>query len=901
MMAQYLRVKDSHRNALLFYRMGDFYEMFFEDAEIAAKQLGITLTKRGSKDGLDVPMCGVPVHAVDGYLARLIRAGHRVAICEQVEDPQEQKKRGGKGPLKRDVVRVLTPGTLTEDELLPARAHNYLVALGRAESQLALAWADMSTGDFFVQEMADDGLETLLARLDPAELIYPQGFDLPSWFHDSQICPTEQAASLFDSTRARQALERFYQVASLDGMGHFSRAMLSAGGALLGYLEATQVGNMPRLLPLTAVSDAGFMEIDPATRRSLELSRTLTGERRGSLLHAVDRTLTAAGGRLLGERLAAPLFDVTAINARLDLVGWFIAEAVCADLVRAQLRIQPDIERALSRLSLGHGGPRDLANIAGGLDSAGQIVAQIRAVAANGENGAARISEGISEGISGGINEKSGLGGLMLPDALPACLDAMLGPRGLINVLVPALGDDLPLLARDGGFVRQGYDLALDDLRGLRDESRRLIAALQSRYADETGIASLKIKHNNVLGYHIDVRSNHAAKLMDHEIFIHRQTTAQAVRFTTTELAEMERDMASAADRALALELEIFDRLRNEVLTVAADLGDAARALAEIDVATASAQLAISQHYCRPKIVDEPLFDISKGRHPVIEPMLDSQTPFIANDCNLDDGRLWLLTGPNMAGKSTFLRQNAHIAIMAQAGLFVPAERAVIGLVDRLFSRVGAADDLARGRSTFMVEMVETAAILNRATSRSLVILDEIGRGTATYDGLAIAWSTLEYLHDASMCRTLFATHYHELTHLQKSLENLRCHAMQVREWQGSIVFLHQVVTGAADRSYGVHVARLAGLPAVVLGRAEQILGELETGQHGAVDAGMMADNLPLFDFQNTHHDVDMPSDEIAEMIDALQPDSLAPREALDILYRLKALRAGAAKSGDKT
>ncbi|MGA0182518.1 MAG: DNA mismatch repair protein MutS, partial [Candidatus Puniceispirillaceae bacterium] len=396
MMAQYLRVKDSHRNALLFYRMGDFYEMFFEDAEIAAKQLGITLTKRGSKDGLDVPMCGVPVHAVDGYLARLIRAGHRVAICEQVEDPQEQKKRGGKGPLKRDVVRVLTPGTLTEDELLPARAHNYLVALGRAESQLALAWADMSTGDFFVQEMADDGLETLLARLDPAELIYPQGFDLPSWFHDSQICPTEQAASLFDSTRARQALERFYQVASLDGMGHFSRAMLSAGGALLGYLEATQVGNMPRLLPLTAVSDAGFMEIDPATRRSLELSRTLTGERRGSLLHAVDRTLTAAGGRLLGERLAAPLFDVTAINARLDLVGWFIAEAVCADLVRAQLRIQPDIERALSRLSLGHGGPRDLANIAGGLDSAGQIVAQIRAVAANGENGAARISEGIS-------------------------------------------------------------------------------------------------------------------------------------------------------------------------------------------------------------------------------------------------------------------------------------------------------------------------------------------------------------------------------------------------------------------------------------------------------------------------------------------------------------------------
>ncbi|MCH1377497.1 DNA mismatch repair protein MutS [Alphaproteobacteria bacterium] len=880
MMAQYLRVKESHPDSLLFYRMGDFYEMFFDDAEIAAKQLGITLTKRGSKDGLDVPMCGVPVHSVDGYLAKLIRAGHRVAICEQTEDPQEQKQRGGKGPLKRDVVRVLTPGTLTEDELLPARAHNYLVALGRAETQLALAWADMSTGDFLVQEMADDGLETLLARLDPAELIYPQGFDLPDWFEASQICATEQAASLFDSTRARQALERFYQVASLDGMGHFSRAMLSAGGALLGYLEATQVGNMPRLLPLTAVSDAGFMEIDPATRRSLELSRTLTGERRGSLLHAVDRTLTAAGGRLLGERLAAPLFDVAAIESRLDLVSWFLAEMACGDKVRSQLRIQPDIERALSRLSLGHGGPRDLANIANGLDGAGEIAAQIKAVAAK------------------------GMGGLALPDGLPDCLDMMLCPRGLSDELTPALADELPLLARDGGFIRQGYDLALDDLRGLRDESRRLIVALQSRYVDETGIASLKIKHNNVLGYHIDVRSNHAGKLMDHEIFIHRQTTAQAVRFTTTELAQMERDMASAADRALALELEIFDRLRSLVLQAAHDLGNAARALAEIDVATAAAQLATANHYCRPQLVAEPVLNITKGRHPVIEPMLDSQTPFIANDCNLDNGRLWLLTGPNMAGKSTFLRQNAHIAIMAQAGLYVPAEKAVIGLVDRLFSRVGAADDLARGRSTFMVEMVETAAILNRATNRSLVILDEIGRGTATYDGLAIAWSTLEYLHDASACRTLFATHYHELTHLQKSLDQLRCHAMQVREWQGSIVFLHQVVAGSADRSYGVHVARLAGLPAAVLGRAETILGELETGQHGAVDAGLMADNLPLFDYQSKAPETPVTPDEIGAALDEMQPDSLTPREALDMLYRLKALRHDPAlpplRSGDK-
>ena len=865
-MAQYMRVKASYPDSLLFYRMGDFYEMFLEDAQIGASLLGITLTKRGSKDGLDVPMCGVPVHSVDGYLARLIRAGHRVAICEQVEDPQEQKKRGGKGPLKRDVVRVLTPGTLTEDELLPSRAHNYLVALGRAESKIALAWADMSTGDFLVQEIADDGLETIVARLDPAELIYPQGHNLPDWFINSEICLTEQPVSLFDSICARQTLERFYQVVSLDGFGDFTRPMLSAAGALLAYIEVTQVGNMPRLLPLIAVNDKSYMEIDPATRRSLELSRTLNGERRGSLLHAVDRTLTAAGGRLLSERLAAPLFNVGAINSRLDLVSWFIAGESCCDAVREQLRVHPDTERALSRLSLGHGGPRDLAAIANGLTGTSHI--------------ARYITDSANRGVSG----------LSMPQSLPACLESMLLPLPLVDELAPALGDELPLLARDGGFVRDGYDCALDNLRELRDESRCLIVELEARYADETGIQSLKIKHNNVLGYHIDVRSVHAPKLMNHETFIHRQTTAQAVRFTTTELAKMERDMANAADQALALELEIFNLLRSSVLAMGSQLADSARALAEIDVATASAQLAASNHHRRPQMRDEPVFEITKGRHPVIEPLLESQTPFIANDCNLNDGCLWLLTGPNMAGKSTFLRQNAHIAIMAQAGLYVPAESAVIGLVDRLFSRVGAADDLARGRSTFMVEMVETAAILNRATNQSLVILDEIGRGTATYDGLAIAWSTLEYLHDVKTCRTLFATHYHELTYLQKKLTQLRCFAMQVREWKGSIVFLHQVIAGAADRSYGVHVARLAGLPASVLSRAEQILEELEAGQHGAVDAELVANHLPLFDYNQKVKDTGKTEGEIVAALDALEPDSLAPREALDALYRLKAI-----------
>ena len=864
MMAQYLQVKENQPDALLFYRMGDFYEMFFEDAEIAATALGIALTRRGKNNGQDIPMCGVPVHALDGYLARLIKIGHRVAICEQTEDPEKQKQRGGKGPLKREVVRVVTPGTLTEDELLPPRAHNYLAAIGQAEGQTALAWADMSTGDFAVQLCPEDGVDTMLARLDPAELIFPQDRDFP--FHQTvaSMCLTPQSSNLFDSARARQALQHFYAVSSLDGMGDFNRAMVSAAGALLSYIETTQVGNMPRLRALRQITESGFLEIDAATRRSLELTRTLTGERRGSLLNAIDRTLTSAGGRLLGERLAAPLADVVAIEARLDLVDWFLTHRQCCDDVRIQLRVQPDMQRALSRLSMGHGGPRDLAALANGLNGAATIVALVRTVL------------------------ESGLATVGRPDDLLVFLKQMQNPTLLVNKLQPVLAEDLPLLARDGGFVRQGYDLILDELRGLRDESRRLIAALQNRYSDETGVASLKIKHNNVLGYHIDVRAAHAGKLMDSPLFIHRQTTAQTVRFTTTELVEMERDMASAADRAVAHELEIFNKLTQLVADSADSIGDAAQAIAAVDVATAAADLASSADYCRPLMSDDYAFKIVNGRHPVIETMLDTQSNFMPNDCDLMAGQIWLLTGPNMAGKSTFLRQNAHIAIMAQAGLFVPAQIAHIGIIDRLFSRVGAADDLARGRSTFMVEMVETATILNRATRRSLVILDEIGRGTATYDGLAIAWSTLEYLHDVCTCRTLFATHYHELTHLKTVLDRLHCYAVAVREWQGSIVFLYKVIAGAADRSYGVQVARLAGLPDNVLYRAEQILTQLEAGQHGAADATDLIRSLPLFDHVEAPKNSCLQAPIEAELA-AIQPDDLTPRDAIELLYRLKA------------
>ncbi|MEL0195813.1 MAG: DNA mismatch repair protein MutS [Rhodobiaceae bacterium] len=861
MIAQYMQVKDAHPDALLFYRMGDFYEMFFEDAEIGAAALGITLTKRGKSDGDDIPMCGVPVHSVDGYLARLIGAGHRVAICEQVEDPATQKQRGGKGPLKREVIRILTPGTLTEDDLLPPRAHNYLAALGHAGDRVALAWADMSTGDVAVQEVAPDRLEGLLAMLAPAELVVPAGADIPDGIAALGPCLTEQAPSLFDSASGTRALCAYYGVASLDGFGQFSRAMAAAAGALLGYIELTQKGNMPRLRPIQAITESGYMEIDQATRRSLEITRTLSGEVKGSLLAAIDLTVSSAGGRLLAARIGAPLAAREAIMKRLDLVSWYHDRPSLCDELRSMMKGQPDIDRALSRLSMGHGGPRDLQALSQALTMASDLV--------------------------GTATRAHGLGDLA---ELAALHDAVMAPVSLASELAPALADELPLLARDGGFVRGGFDVSLDELRALRDESRRLIAALQHRYCEATGIASLKVKHNNVLGYHVDVRSAHAEKLMQDERFIHRQTTAQTVRFTTTELAELERDLSTAADRALARELEIFESLRAQALAEADQLGAAARALAAIDVAMASAALAQKRNFCRPEIRDDLSFEIVRGRHPVIETMLSGGDNFIPNDCRLGDaGQIWLVTGPNMAGKSTFLRQNAHIAIMAQAGLFVPAETASIGVIDRIFSRVGAADDLARGRSTFMVEMVETAAILNRATERSFVILDEIGRGTATYDGLAIAWASLEHLHQANRCRTLFATHYHELTSLRHDLERLSCHSMKVREWQGEIIFLHQVIDGAADRSYGVHVARLAGLPPQVIARAQTLLAEMEAGGHGVIDADRLAAELPLFtrDFAATPVLVEDP---VRSRIEAINPDMLAPREALELLYELRDL-----------
>ena len=866
MLAHYLEVKAAHPDCLVFYRMGDFYELFFDDAVAAAGALDITLTKRGKQAGQDVPMCGVPVHAAEGYLARLIRAGFKVAVCEQMEDPAQAKKRGGaKALVKRDVIRVVTPGTLTEETLLDARAHSYLAAVAEAGGALGLAWLDMTTGDFAAQPVADADLGAALARLEPSEiLISDRLIERPDLFEtlaDWRDRLTVQPASRFDSTNAAARLKEHFAVDSLDAFGAFSRPETAAAGSLLDYVDLTQRGRAPRLSRPVRYAGDGAMEIDAATRRNLEMTRTLSGEKKGSLLNVIDRTITGPGARLLAERLSAPLTDIAQIESRLRLVTYFRDVAGARSHVRELLQLTPDAERALSRLTLGRGGPRDLAATRDALATTGPLATAIAGT------GLADLDE--------------------LTD-----LKAQLGHHdALVDRLARALSEELPLQSRDGGFIAEGYAEALDEQQALRKDGRNLIVAMETRYRGDTDIPSLKIRHNNVLGYFIEVTTAQSGKMPTgaESPFIHRQTMASATRYTTVELSELETNIVRAADRALAIELALFDDLVTETLAHAEPIARAAQAMAALDVATALADLAADRDWTRPAVADDRSFAIEGGRHPVVEAM-QPDTPFVPNDCDLGAAQqLWLLTGPNMAGKSTFLRQNALIAILAQSGSFVPARAAHIGIVDRLFSRVGAADDLARGRSTFMVEMVETAAILNQASPRSLVILDEIGRGTATFDGLSIAWATVEHLHEGLQCRALFATHYHELTALAARLDRLSCHTMRVKEWQDDIVFLHEVAPGNAEASYGIHVARLSGLPQAVVTRAEEVLATLEAGEQGA-NVNRLADDLPLFSASATSVKSEAQPVSQAEIIlDTTNPDDLTPREALDLLYKMKA------------
>ncbi len=867
MMAQYLEIKADHPDALLFYRMGDFYELFFDDAVAAAEALDIALTKRGKHLGEDIPMCGVPFHAAESYLLTLIRKGFRVAVGEQLESPAEAKKRGSKSVVKRGVVRLVTPGTLTEESLLDARRHNFLVALGDVRDQAAMAWVDISTGAFHVMETSVARFGPELARLSPREVLIPDTRDL-DWspiIEDAGASVTPMARLSYDSTGAEDRLCKHFGVKSLEGFGAFTRAEVGVMGAILDYLDLTQKGKMPRLRPPSREDARGTLQIDAATRRNLELTRSLSGGREGSLLATIDCTVTAAGGRLLDRRISSPSRDLNVINARLDAVQMCVDQPELTTDMRSALARVPDMDRALSRLALDRGGPRDLAAVRDGLAEAESI---------------ARRTEGMD-----------------LAPEITEALTSLVGHDDTRVQLEAALVAEPPLLSRDGGFVAEGFDTDLDDARKLRDEGRGVIAGMQAEYANETGIQALKIKHNNVLGYFIETTATHAEKMLGlSERFIHRQTTANAVRFTTVELSDLETRILNAGGRALDIEKTLFSSLKQAILANADKIGAAARALASLDVITSLAALASREDWTRPKIDGSRKFEVRGGRHPVVEAALRKAggTPFIANDCSLsaeDSAAIKLLTGPNMAGKSTYLRQNALIALLAQSGSFVPADAAEIGVVSQIFSRVGAADDLARGRSTFMVEMVETAAILNQADDRALVILDEIGRGTATYDGLSIAWATLEHLHGVNRSRALFATHYHEMTRLADKLDGVENATVAVKEWNGDVIFLHEVRDGAADRSYGVQVARLAGLPDAVVARARSVLETLESGERGGVaGAEALIDDLPLFSAVSDPAPETSGSSGVEEKLKDIAPDELSPRDALNLIYELKGL-----------
>jgi len=881
MMGQYLEIKAVNPGYLLFYRMGDFYEMFFEDAEIASQALGIVLTKRGKHQGLDIPMCGVPIHAAQDYLKKLIALGHRVAICEQVEDPAEAKKRGSKSPVKRDVVRLVTAGTITEDDLLPARGSNFLAALAmvrHGETAFALAWADISTGEVAVLDLAADSVADELARIAPSELLLNELTDealRAAHIHLPDVALVTLPADAFDSEKAAARLRAAFADGSVDPTA-YSRGGRAALGALLTYALESQKGQ-PLALRAPAEADvAAHMAIDAATRNSLELLQTQRGTLKGSLLAEIDLTVTPAGARLLAQRLAAPLCDPATINARLDDVAALAGEPMLGMRLRGALKSVPDLTRALTRLTLDRGGPRDLRAIAAAILGARELGAMLT--------------------------------GLAEPPAGLAATARVLAaaPLPLAEELDAAIDEEPPLSAADGGFVRQGFDPALDAERQLASETRAVVAALQARLVSETDVRSLKIRHNGILGYFVEVPAGQGQKLLEEPLrqsFIHRQTLANVFRFTTKELAELEGRIARAHEAALERESAIFARIAEAVIAATAGLRATADALAELDVTAALAHLAATRDFCRPQVDRSLAFEIEGGRHPVVEAMVRAAgESFVTNDAELsgdpEGGQIWLVTGPNMGGKSTFLRQNALIAVLAQMGSFVPASRAHIGVVDRLFSRVGASDDIGGGRSTFMVEMVETAAILNRATQRSLVILDEIGRGTATFDGLSIAWATVEALHNDTRCRALFATHFHELTSLAKSLPRLSNHTMKVREWEGEVVFLHEVATGAADRSYGIQVARLAGLPEPVLARARKVLSILEqraaAGQGSSGRLHAVLDDLPLF-AQAPPTQVSI--NPLHDMLDAVRPDELTPREAIELVYELKKARDAGRRS----
>ena len=862
MMEQYLTIKNKHKDALLFYRMGDFYELFFEDAIAASKALDITLTKRGKTNGMDIPMCGVPFHSADNYLPKLIKKGFNVAVCEQTETIEEAKSNLKKGPLKREVVRIISPGTLTEDNLLDRNANNFLGAISDLNGSISISWVDVSTGCFKSRNLQKENnqkqlLTNLLLRMNFSEILVSDAMELNIISEEWHSIIKKQSSSLFHYSSCLQQICSYFSIMSLEGIGKFSDGEVIAAGVLLSYLKLTQCGKLPILSMIKNESENNFLEIDYFTQKSLEILSNLSGETNGSLIISLDETKTAGGARLLKQRITEPFYKVVEIEKRYNLINWFLNNDIDIFKLQNNLENIPDIERSLSRISLLRGSPKDLSVLCNGLLNVKEIYEIIIL-------------------FKDRLNQSPLLNNI---------LNQISVDYSLFEDIKNSLKKDLPLSTKEGGFIRDGYDDNLDKLRNLRNNELEEITKLQNKYSDLTNVNSLKIKYNRMLGYHIEVRAVHDKSLRDKDIFIHRQTTAQTSRFTTIELNEAENQLINSYDKSISIEMDIFKNFTNQIINEGKKILDIASAISELDIGIMVVKQSKDRDYVCPKILENKTLEIIEGRHPVVETQMKlSENSFISNDCILNkDDFLWLITGPNMAGKSTYLRQNALIVIMAQAGLFVPAKEANIGVFDKIFSRVGASDDLAKGQSTFMIEMIETSLILNTASEKSLVILDEIGRGTATFDGLAIAWSVLDYLHNKIKPRTLFATHYHELTSLKEDLNHLSCHKMSIKEWNNSIIFMHKIIEGEADKSYGIHVAQLAGLPFEVIKKATQLLSKLENKKDNSYLK--KSDNLDD-NYSNINE-----NQIFFKEFDNINVDDISPREALDILYKLKLLR----------
>jgi DNA mismatch repair protein MutS len=792
MMQQYREAKTRHPGMLLFFRNGDFYELFEDDAELGSRLLGITLTKRDK----EIPMAGVPHHALDRYLARLLQAGHRVAICEQLEDASQAK-----GLIRREVTRVVTPGTLTEDNLLDPRRSNHLAAVWPQGQLAGLAWLELSTGRFQAADVPWPRLADELGRLAPSECVTPE--DGPANLEErlreatAGMAMTSRPNWTFDPDTARAALFNHFGVNTLAGFGFDdNQPCLVAAGALVLYLQETLKASLAHLSRLRPYRQGRFLFLDEVTRRGLELTRTLRdGERQGSLLSVLDRTVTSMGARLLQEWVVAPLAERAAIEARLDAVEELKTEPARRTELREILGEAYDLQRLTTRISTGRASPRDLAGVRDTLRLLPRLKARVTA------RRAALLNE--------------------LESRLELCPD-------LRELLDGALVDEPPTNPREGGLVRPGYDTELDELRTITRDGKEWIARFQAQEITRTAIPSLKVGFNQVFGYYIEITHTHAGKVPPD--YQRKQTLKNAERYVTPDLKAYEEKVLTAQEKIYQREYDLFVMLRDRVAAQTGRLLQTADVVASLDVLAALADLAESRNYCRPVLCDEPVLDVADGRHPVLDQTLPPGT-FVPNDVALgpERGQLWIITGPNMSGKSTFIRQVALLTLMAHMGSLVPAREARIGITDRIFTRVGSSDNLAGGQSTFMVEMTEAANILNNASLRSLIILDEIGRGTSTYDGVSLAWAITEYLHDRIGCRTLFATHYHELAQLADRLPGVRNYNVVVREWQDEIVFLHKIAAGSADKSYGIHVAQLAGVPEEVLGRAREVLGELES------------------------------------------------------------------------